>query len=170
VRVLEAYGLGPSDLRSRDRLSAVESVGALKDRKVDAFFWNGGLPTGAILDLALSPGVKMRLLPHGEVVAKIAQKYGQYYFTGIIPKGAYKGVDADVAVVAETHALVAHARMPEALAYKITAVLLEHIPDLVAIHSAAAELKLESAVKGSAVPFHPGALRYYKEKGVAVPG
>src|SRR5262245_56980533 len=61
LRVLEAYGLAPKDLRSQDRLSVAESVGAIKDQKIDAFFWNGGLPTAAVLDLAATPGIRMKL-------------------------------------------------------------------------------------------------------------
>lgn len=169
LRVLEAAGLAPKDLRSQDRLSVTESVGAIKDQKIEAFFWNGGLPTAAILDLAATPGMTVRLVPHGDLVPKMAQKYGPFYFTGLIPKGVYKGVDADVPVAAETHALLAHERMPEPLAYQITKILLEHRAELVAVHRAAKELTLEGAVKGSAVPFHPGAARYFKEKGIAVP-
>src|SRR3990172_8612909 len=56
LRVMEAYGLTPKDLRSQDRLGVGESAGALKDRKIDALIWDGGLPTAAILDLAATPG------------------------------------------------------------------------------------------------------------------
>lgn len=167
LRILEAYSVTPRDLRSQDRLSVVESVGVIKDQKIDAFFWNAGLPTAAILDLAASPGIKLRLIPHADSVPKLAQKYGAFYFTGVIPRGTYKGVEADVPVAAETHALLAHERMPEPLAYQITKTLLEHTAELVAVHAAARELTLKGAVTGSAVPFHPGALRYYKERGVA---
>jgi TRAP transporter TAXI family solute receptor len=168
-RVLEAYSLTVKDLRSHDRLSAVESVNAIKDGKIDAFFWNGGLPTGAILDLGVTSGIKMKLIDHADVVAKMAEKYGPYYFVGVIPKGTYGGVAEDVRVVAETHALVAHERMPAELAYQITKILFDHRSELIAVHSAASELTLEGALKGSAVPFHPGAVKYYKERGVSVP-
>jgi TRAP transporter TAXI family solute receptor len=168
-RVLDVYGLTLKDLRSQDRLSAVESVNAIKDGKIEAFFWNGGLPTAAILDLGVTPGIKMKLIPHSDIVDKMSAKYGPYYFTGVIPKGTYGGMIEDVPVVAETHALVTHARMPENLAYQITKLLFDKRAELIAIHSAASELTLEGAVKGSAVPFHPGAIKYYKECGVAVP-
>jgi len=169
LRVLEAYGLSPKDLRSQDRLSVTESVGAIKDQKIDAFFWNGGLPTAAILDLAATPGIRMKLIPHGEIVPKLVEKYGSFYVVGPIPKDMYKGVESDVPAVAEAHALMAHERMEEPLAYQITKILLEHTPELVAVHSAAKELTLKGAVSGSAVPFHPGAVRYYKEKGIVIP-
>jgi TRAP transporter TAXI family solute receptor len=169
LRILDTYGLTPKDLRSHDRLSVVESVGAIKDHKIDAFFWNSAVPTGAILDLAATPGLRMRLVPHAEIVPKLVQKHGAFYFAGVIPRGAYKGIETDVPVAAETHALVAHERMEEPLAYQITKILLEHTPELVAVHSAAKELTPTGAVQGSAVPFHPGAIRYYRERGIAVP-
>ena len=169
LRVMEAYGLTPKDLRSQERLGAAESAGALKDRKIDAFIWDGGLPTAAVLDIAATPGLKIVLIPHGDGVARMAAKYGSLYFAGAIPKGIYKGVEEDVPVAAVTNLLVAHERMPENLAYQITKLMLEHTADLVAVHKAASEIALKSAVLGSPVPFHPGALRYFKEKNIKVP-
>jgi uncharacterized protein len=169
LRVLEAYGISPKDLRSQDRLGASESAAAMKDRRIDAFIWDGGLPTAAILDLAATPGIKIHLIPHGDAVAKMTAKYGPVYFVGTIPKGTYGGMETDVQVAALTNLLTAHERMDESLAYQITKLLLERTPELVAVHQAAKEITLESAVVGSPVPFHPGALRYYKEKGVKVP-
>jgi TRAP transporter TAXI family solute receptor len=170
LRVLEARGVTVKDLRGQDRLNVSESAGALKDGKIEAFLWNSGVPTAAVLDLAASPGIKLRLVPNGEAVAPMVAKYGRFYYVGAIGKDAYPGLTDDVPVVAEKHLLVAHERLDEKLAYQITQVLLEHTPELVAIHPAAREISLKSAVVGSPVPFHPGALRYYKEKGVTVPG
>jgi len=169
LRVLEAYGLTPKDLRSQERLGVSESAGALKDRKIDAFIWDGGLPTAAILDVAATPGIKIYLVPHGDAVTNMVAKYGPLYFAGVIPKGTYAGMDRDVSVAAVTNLLVAHERMEESLAYQITKLLLERTADLVAVHKAASEITLKNAVVGSPVPFHPGALRYYKEKGIKVP-
>jgi TRAP transporter TAXI family solute receptor len=169
LRVLEAYGLTPKDFKSQDRLGAAESVGALKDRKLDAFFWDGGIPTASILDLAVTPGMKIRLIPHAEAVPKMISKYGPLYFVATIPKGTYAGMDADVQVAGATNLLAVHERMDENLAYQITKLLHERTADLVAVHSAAKEISLQSATVGSPIPFHPGALRYYKEKGVKAP-
>jgi TRAP transporter TAXI family solute receptor len=169
LRVLEAYGIGPKDLKSQDRLGASESAAAMKDRRIDAFIWDGGLPTAAILDLGATPGIKIQLIPHGDAVAKMVSKYGPVYFVGTIPKGTYGGMETDLQVAALTNLLTAHERMDESLAYQITKVLHERTADLVTVHQAAKEITLKSAVVGSPVPFHPGALRYYKEKGVKVP-
>jgi TRAP transporter TAXI family solute receptor len=170
LRVLEAYGLGPKDLKSQDRLGAAESAGALKDRKLDAFVWDGGLPTAAVLDLGATPGIKIHLIPHGDAVPKMVAKYGPLYFVGIIPKGTYGGVEADVPVATITNLLAVHERMDEPLAYQITKLLYERTPDLVAVHQAAKEITLKSGVVGSPIPFHPGALRYYKEKNIKLLG
>jgi TRAP transporter TAXI family solute receptor len=170
LRVLEAYGISAKDLKSQDRLGASESAAAMKDRRIDAFIWDGGLPTAAILDLGATPGIKIQLIPHGDAVAKMVSKYGPVYFVGTIPKGTYGGMETDVQVAALTNLLTVHERMDESLAYQITRLLLERTADLVAVHQAAQEITLKSAVVGSPVPFHPGALRYYKEKGIKVPG
>jgi TRAP transporter TAXI family solute receptor len=169
LRVLEAYGISPRDLRSQDRLGATESAAAMKDRRIDAFIWDGGLPTAAILDLAATPGIKIHLIPHGDAVAKMAAKYGPVYFVGTIPKGTYGGMETDLQVAALTNLLAVHERMDESLAYQITKLLLERTADLVAIHQVAKEITPKSAVVGSPIPFHPGALRYYKEKSIKVP-
>jgi TRAP-type uncharacterized transport system substrate-binding protein len=150
LRVLEAYGI------------------TAKDRRIDAFIWDGGLPTAAILDLGATPGIKIQLIGHGDGVAKMVSKYGPVYFVGTIPKGTYGGMETDVQVAALTNLLTAHERMDESLAYQITKLLHERTADLVAVHQAAQEITLKSAVVGSPIPFHPG-LRYYKEKGVKVP-
>ena len=170
LRVLEAYGISPKDLKSQDRLGAGESAGALKDRKIDAFIWDGGLPTAAILDLGATPGIKIHLIPHGDGVAKMVAKYGPLYFVGTVPKGTYGGMEADVPVAVATNLLSVHERMDEPMAYQITKLLHERTPELAAVHQAATEITLKGAVVGSPIPFHPGALRFYKEKGIKVSG
>ena len=141
----------------------------MKDRRIDAFIWDGGLPTAAILDLGATPGIKIQLIGHGDGVAKMVSKYGPVYFVGTIPKGTYGGMETDVQVAALTNLLTVHERMDESLAYQITKLLHERTADLVAVHQAAQEITLKSAVVGSPIPFHPGALRYYKERGAKVP-
>ncbi len=170
LRVLEAYGITPKDLKSQERLGAGESAGALKDRRIDAFIWDGGLPTAAVLDLGATPGIKIHLIPHGDAVAKMVAKYGPLYFVGNIPKETYGGIETNVQVAAATNLLSVHERMDESMAYQITKLLHERTPELAAVHQAATEITLKGAVVGSPIPFHPGAIRYYKEKGVKAPG
>ena len=169
LRVLEAYGLTPKDFKAQDRLGVAESAGAMKDRKLDAFIWDGGLPTAAVLDIAATPGIKINIIPHGDAVPKMVAKYGPLYFVANIPKGVYKSVDEEIPVAGATNLLIVNEKMDENLAYQITKLTLEHTADLVAVHKAATEISLKNAVVGSPIPFHPGALRYYKEKGIKLP-
>jgi len=167
VRVLEAHGIDPEKDIKRQRLGASESADALKDGKLDAFFWSGGLPTAAILDLAHTSGITIRLLANDSAVESLQNKYGKpLYVQGVVPKTMYQGLDGDVGVVSTPNVLVVHADMDENLVYEITKALFEHQTELAAIHPEAVNLTLEYAVKESPAPFHPGAIRYYKERHV----
>lgn len=168
LRVLESYGIDPAKDIKRERLSVAESAGALKDRKVDAFAWVGGLPTAAVLDLAASPGIKIKILSSADHIAKMKQKYGPVYFALPIPKTAYPHMDADVQVACVANLLVCHEKMDAGLVYNIFKVLLEHQPELVAVHKEASNFTLASAAVGSSLPFHPGALKYFQEKGIKI--
>ena len=164
-RVLEAAGLNPDKDVKRDRLSVVESANALKDGKIDAFFWVGGLPTAAILDLAATPGVSMKLVPTDTGLAKIFQKYGQVYVKALIPKTAYPKMTTEVGVVGIPNVLVCNTNADPTLIYNILKAMFDHKQDLVNVHSQATELTLENAVIKTVVPYHPGAVKFFKEKG-----
>ena len=165
-RVLRASGLHPDRDVTRHGLGVGESAAALKDGKVDAFFWMGGVPTPALQDLAHSQGITMRLVPTASVLASLRASHGDVYLEGQVPGGVYRGVPDAVPVLAVMNLLVVNASMDEQLAYGITRVLHEHQGELAAIHPEARNLQLQSAAKNSPAPFHPGALRYYREKGV----
>ncbi len=166
-RVLEAAGLDPATDVSRQSLGASQSVGALKDGKLDAFFWSGGLPTGAILDLATTPGMTLRLVPSDDVLPILQARYGDtVYRETVVPRSAYPDLQADVRVVGVSNILAVHESMPDDLAYDITRILFERQADLAAIHAEAEHLVLDTAVVGSPTPFHAGAIRYYQEQNV----
>jgi hypothetical protein len=164
IRVLRAAGLDPDRDVTRQGLGVTESAGALKDGKVAAFVWTGGLPTAAIQDLAHSQGMTIRLISSAEVLSALQRDYGQLYFPMEIPAGAYRGVDQPVSVVGVANVLVVSRSMPDDLAYDITRVLFEKKSELAAIHPEAAHLSLERAAVGSPAEYHPGALRYYRER------
>ena len=165
-RILEAAGLNPAKDIIPERLGVAESAGALKDRKIDAFFWSGGLPTAAVLDLASTPNIKIRLLPQQDELKKMIEKYGPIYFNLVVPKGTYKGFDQDVNVVGVANILVVSDKMKDDLAYKLIKVMFDKQADLVAVHAEAKNLTLKSGVVGSPIDFHPGAIKFYTEKGV----
>jgi uncharacterized protein len=168
LRLLVAAGLDPARDVRRARLSAAESAEALKDGKIDAFFGLSGVPNPAVRGLASSvaPGA-LRLLPSGGALPELRRRYRTSVYRGaVIPKGAYAGLSDDVPVVGVDNLLVADPAMSEALAYEIVRVLLARRAELVAVHPEARHIRLDSAAAGSPVPFHPGAVRYYREAGV----
>lgn len=165
-RVLRAAGLDPDRDVRRQGLGASESADALKDGKVDAFFWSGGLPTAAVQDLSHAPGVTIRLLPTADLVPALRQQHGDLYFPLELPAAAYPGLAAAVPVVGVANVLVVNRSMDEQLAYDITRVLFEQQPALAGIHPEARNLSLATATKGSPAAFHPGAMRFYRERGV----
>jgi TRAP transporter TAXI family solute receptor len=168
-RVIEAAGLDRDKDMRRERLGVAESVNALKDGKIDAFFWVGGLPTAAVTDLGATPGVKIKLVDHADVVDKMNAKYGGIYTTGVIPAKTYPGQDKDNAITIVQNILVANAKMPDQVAYDIVKTFIEKQPELVAVHREAASITLDNqSPKNSPIPWHPGAQKYFKEKGVAM--
>jgi TRAP transporter TAXI family solute receptor len=169
LRVLEANGVTPDNLGTHVHQDYPEAAQALKDGKLDAFAWDATLPGKAIVDLAATPGIKIRLLNTGDAVPKMVTKYGPFYFVAPIPKGTYPGVNEDISAAVGKTLFVTHDRLAVSLAYEITKALLEHTSELTVALAAAKEITPTNAVLGSSIPFHPGALRYYKEKGITVP-
>ncbi|MFN2519848.1 MAG: TAXI family TRAP transporter solute-binding subunit [Candidatus Limnocylindria bacterium] len=161
-RVLEAYGMSADTDIKRERLGVQDSADALRDGKIDAFFWDGGLPTGAVTDLANT--VKLRFLDQADGVKKMADKYGPFYFAAKIPKDTYKN-DADITVAGVANLLVVPSNFDPKLAAAILQTMFDSQADLVAIHPEAKNLKLETAVEGSPIDYHQGAIDYYKSKG-----
>jgi len=166
LRVLEAFGLDPDKDMTRDRLGASESAGALKDGKIDAYFWDGGLPTASITDLGATPGVKLKLISHGDAIPKMSQKYGPLYVKGVIPPKTYPGQDQPIEIALVWNLLICNESMKDNVAYDIVKTLFDHKPELIAVHKMAQQLDTAPQVDGSPIPLHPGAVRYYKEKGV----
>jgi TRAP transporter TAXI family solute receptor len=169
LRIIEAYGLDPNKDIVRSQLTLTESAGALRDKKIDTFFWLGSLPTSAILDLSTPPAMRMKLISNAEAIPKMREKYGPIYIKGVIPAKTYPGQDTDVPIAVVWNLLVCHEDMKENLAYDIVRTLFDHKPELVVSLSDAKYLSLETQeTGGSPIPFHPGAIRYFSEKGFKI--
>ncbi len=168
VRILEAFGLDVKKEIKQERLSVAESAGALKDRKIDAFCWDGGIPTAAVMDVAATPGISIRILPQDKALPALIKKYGPVYYNAFIPKGTYAGMEGDVPIIGVATMLVCLGSLDSNLAYQIVKAVLENKQDLAVVHKSAELLSLKEAVVGSSIPFHPGAIKYYTEKGVKV--
>jgi uncharacterized protein len=168
-RVIEAAGLDKDKDMRRERLGVAESVNAIKDRKIDAFFWVGGLPTAAVTDLANTPGVKLKMVDHADLVAAMNKKHGNLYVQDTIPKDMYRGMDADNKQASVMNLLVAHQNMDEKTAYNIVKAVFDHKDELVRVHKEAENFKLENQkTEASSVPWHPGAIKYFAEKGIKI--
>jgi len=166
-RLLEAAGLDKDKDVKRERLSAAESVNAIKDGKIDAFFWVGGLPTAAVSDLANTPGNKIKLIDHADLVPAMNKKYGNLYVQDSIPKDVYRGMEQDNHQATVMNILVAHESMDDKTAYNIVKTIFDKKADLVAVHKEAENFKLENQKAGATpIPFHPGAAKYFAERGV----
>jgi TRAP transporter TAXI family solute receptor len=164
-RVLRAAGVDPEKDVTRERLAFGESVAALKDGRIDAFFASAGVPTAAVLDAAATPGFAVRLLSDAHLVDRLVAAHGPLYATATIPEGAYPGVPS-VAVSAVRNLLVVRDDMPADLAYAITRALFEKKDELANAHPAARELAPAAGAESAVMEYHSGAARYYEEVGV----
>lgn len=162
MRVLEAAGIDPEKDVDRRQLGAAETVDALRDGTIDAGFWSGGIPTGALVDLA-STG-DMKLVEIGEYADEMAKEYGEYYVKRDIPADTYEGQSEPKTLIASPNILVANKDMDEQLQEDITRAIFEHKDALVQVHSAAKELDASTA---GDVPFMetcPGSQAFYDEQ------
>lgn len=169
IRVLEAAGIDQRKDIRLERLGVAESVNALKDKKIEGFFWVGGLPTAAVTDLAATPNTKIKILDIAHLTAKMNAKYGKLYAEATIPAATYKGMDKDAKNNTVWNIMAVNASMSDDLAYKLTKVMLEKRDELALVHKEALNIKLEWQTSSRmGIPWHPGALKYFKEKGIKV--
>ncbi len=168
--VLKALGIDWSKDLKREKLGASESVAALKDGKIDAFFWSGAVPTASIIDLSSTPGLKMVLLPvGGEEAAKIMKANPAVFHKTAFAKGSYSAVDKDVDAIAITAVVNAMESFPADKVYQIVSAIFANTKELAAVWKEAPQLtpaKSIAQMTPEAVKYlHPGAQRFFKEKG-----
>jgi hypothetical protein len=165
-RIIAAAGLDPQADITRDNLSVAESVAAMKDKKIDAFFWIGGLPTAAVTDLVATPNLPITFIDTSAVVEQLREEYGPVYTAFTLPQATYASLTADVPGIGIGNILFVNASMPVDLAYQLLDTIFTNLAEVQAVHPEAEKLSLEGAVSGSSIPFHPGAIKFYAEKGV----
>lgn len=159
--VFRAAGLTYQDLAKVEYLPFGESVELIKNRQLDATLQSAGLGVASIRDLATSLPISIVAIP-----PDIVTKLGSPYVAVTIPANTYPGQTADVPTAAVVNFLVTHDGVPEETVYQMTKQMFENLDQMVAAHKAASAIKLEQAIAGMPVPLHPGAARYYKEKGL----
>ncbi|MHA7301705.1 TAXI family TRAP transporter solute-binding subunit [Pseudarthrobacter sp. MDT1-22] len=163
LRILEAAGIDPKSGIQRRQLGAAETVAALRDGTIDAGFWSGGLPTGALIDLAGDGD--MKLLSIGEYAKPLAEKYGAYYVEQDIPANTYEGQTEAVPAIASPNILVASKKMDKQLQQDITTALFDNKEALIKVHPAAGEMDKATAGKVEFVDACPGSKAYFDKSG-----
>lgn len=146
---------------------AADTASQLKDGLVDAFLFAAGLPIGAFSQLAAEADVVTFGFTEAELATIMAGHPEVSAFT--IPAGTYTAQTEDQLSVAMWNFAIARNDMPDSLAYEIVKLVLENNDRMMQIHSAAAATLIENVGNNGFLPFHPGALRYYDERGVDIP-
>ena len=160
---LEAYGLSKKDYKPM-LLSYAEQANALRDKTIDMACIFAGAPTSSVLDLATTHDVT--LLSVGPAEIKKVLKAHPYCKEFVIKAGTYKGQKADVKTFATSSILITYSELEPELVYAVAKALMEHTPELKAVHPQGTEYDLADAAEGVAIPLHPGAEKYLGEKGV----
>jgi len=160
-QLLIAAGIGYTNLAKVEYLPYVDGVDLMRNRQLDAAFTSTGLGTPALREFANSFSITVVEIPAG-----VVEKAGAPFVKGIVPKDTYRGQDADVQTATVLNYLVTRVDLPAELVYNMTKAVFDSTAELSAVHPAAAAIKLERALDGMPIPLHPGAQKYYKEKGL----
>lgn len=166
-RLLEAAGVDKDkDFRARERLSPAEGTNAIKDGKLDAYFFVSGVPTSAITDLGASPGITLKLIDHAQYIPKIVEKYGPVYFPEVIPAGTYPGQTVDNHQMSVGNIIAVLDTMPDALVTQILTSTWQNRAELAQVHAEGRNFTLDKQKTAAAgVPWHPAAEAFWKAQG-----
>lgn len=159
--ILKAAGMSYSDVGKIEYLPFAESVDLMKNRQLEATLQSAGLGVASLKDLSNSSPINVVAVPK-ETVDKI----GPPFISVVIPANTYKGQDKDVPTAAVVNYLVTNSSVSDDLAYQMTKLIYDSIGELASAHAAGKDIKPELAAHNSPVPLHPGAIRYFKEKGL----
>lgn len=163
LQILELHGLKESDVRA-ERIDAAAAADQIKDARVDAAFFTTGLGSAVIIDTFISGKAVMVPVAAGEGDA-LKQKY-PFYTMERIPANTYKGQETEITTPAVMAMMVARDGLPEDLVYRFTKAIFDDLKQFHAAHAAAKNLTLQSATAGMPIPLHPGAAKFFKEKGI----
>jgi TRAP transporter TAXI family solute receptor len=159
--ILTAAGMTYKDMGKVEYLPFAESVDLMKNRQLNATLQSAGLGVASLKDLSTSTAITVVAVPKA-----VVEKIGPPFVAVTIPANTYAGQDKDVPTAAVVNYLVTSSAVSDELAYQMTRLVFDSLPELVNAHAAGKEIRLANAASGSPVPMHPGAIRYYKEKGV----
>ena len=161
-QLLDIYGIKKEEVKAQ-YLSFSESAEQFKDRHIDAFIVTAGIPNAAIMDVSVMQSIRILSIPDDKVV-QLTKKY-PFLSPMVIPPNTYKNQLSEVKTVAVAAVLIVSSDLPEDAVYKLTKALFENQAELASAHAKGKELNLKKAATGVSIPFHAGAVKYYKEKG-----
>jgi len=162
-QVLEVYGLSYKDMAKIHHVQYSDSVSLMKDGHAQAFILGTTIPASTIIDLAAAKKIRLLALPDDKI--KALQKINAGYLKRVIPKGTYPGVDYDVPGVGYFTHLVISAKLPDELVYKITKTLVNNLPLFANVVKDMKSTTPKDLALDLGIPYHPGALKYFKEIG-----
>ena len=161
--LLQVYGLTRNDVKE-DLSSFTQAVDKIKDGNLHATLITAGVPTAAVTDFAQSHAIKVVPLAGPEIDTLLKQ---QPYYTKVqMPANSYKGQAAPVDTLAVMSIWVSHDGVPDNVAYEVTKALYENTAIMGQVHVQGKNISLATATSVGTAPLHPGAARYFKEKGV----
>ncbi|SLM31489.1 Immunogenic protein [Desulfamplus magnetovallimortis] len=162
--LLEAHGMDRTTDISEDYSSFSQSVEKIKDGNLDASLITAGTPTASVLELANYHDII--ILPLTGPAIKELQKVQPYYANATLPANTYKGQTEDVETIAVRAIWATHDQLDEETAYNVVKALYENTETLAKVHVKGKEISLEKALESVSIPLHPGAEKYYREKGM----
>lgn len=165
-RVLKAAGIW--DKINKIYQTFEEAAQSLVLGQVDAEFTIIGYPAPAIEMIAVNVPVNLIPVPD-EIVKKLHEQGYPFYVKVTIPKGTYKGMESDVQTIAVKATLIVDEKLPNEAAYEIARILFTSVDDLATAHQLAKQIKMSEAFEGLTIPLHPGAIKFFEEKGLKVP-
>lgn len=165
LQTLEVYGIKESDLGEAEHIDAADAAEQIKNGRIDAAFFTTGLGSAVITDAFISG--KAVMVPIDAVPAEALKKKYPFYTIEKIPANTYKGQERDITTPAVMAMMVARKDLSEDLVYKFTKAIFDNLPQFHSAHAAAKRLTLQTALSGMPVPLHPGAEKFYREKGIA---
>jgi TRAP transporter TAXI family solute receptor len=170
LRLIAAAGLDAQrDFRARERLSPAESTNAIRDGKLDAYFFVSGVPTSAITDLGATPGTQLVLVDHDQHLEPIVREHGPVYFPEVIPAGTYPGLTTPNRQLSVANILAVREDMPPALVTQIMQVLWSNREDWARVHAEARNFTLQQQKTTAAgIPWHPAAEAFWRAAGATL--
>lgn len=161
--LLTVYGMDRKDV-SEDYSSFSQSVEKIKDGNLDASLITAGTPTASVMELANHHNIKIVPLT-GAPIAKL-REVQPYYAETVLPANTYEGQTEDVKTIAVRAIWATHDKLDDNVAYEIVKSLYENTETLAKVHVKGKEIDLKTALESVSIPIHPGAERYYREKGL----